>query len=115
MIGEGARGADRRALDAKLSLALAREPVAELRRRCIRLEFDRDREAARAVTTRAIGEFGAAQAPAGREQRQRLEDIGLPRAIVADQRDQLRRDLAARLRVRSIVGERQAPQARRKE
>ena len=113
MIGEGAGGADRRALDAKLPLALRRQPVAELRRRAIERDFDGDRKPAGAVASGAFGEFGAAQAASGRKERERLQHIGFARAILADERDESRVDVATRQCIGAKVGKREAPQQRR--
>ena len=88
VIGEGARRGDRRAVDAVEPLgrpvAVARlEADAELMDRAVVLDLDRDREAAGAADPRAGRKLGAAQAAAGREQRQRLEQIGLAGAVLA--------------------------------
>ena len=56
---------------------------AELTGLAVRLHFDRKREPAGAADARAIGELGPPQAPARREQRQGLEQIGLAGAILA--------------------------------
>ena len=104
VIGEGARRADRRAVDAVEPLArlvaVARfEADAELMDRAFVLDLDRDRESAAAADPRAGGEFGAAQAAAGREQRQGLEQIGLAGAVLAAEDDEraFQRQVEARI------------------
>jgi hypothetical protein len=52
-----------------------------------------DGEGAVALLARHIGQRGAAQAPARREQRDRLEDIGFARAVFAHQQVELARAL----------------------
>ena len=84
------------------------DPGAELNVAGRRLDLDRDREAAGAPVSRAIGKFGAAQAPAGRQQRQGFERIGLPRAIVAGQHDSLPCDGEVELGVGAKIGERES-------
>ena len=65
MIGEGPRRGDGRAFDAKLTFAIGGKSVAELRRRIVAGEFNRDGVAAIAIMPRAFGEIGAAQTAAG--------------------------------------------------
>ena len=93
VIGEGARRGDRRAVDAVEPLArlvaVARlEADAELMDRAFVLDLDRDRKAAASADPRAGCELGAAQAAAGGEQRQGLEQIGLAGAVLAAEDDQ---------------------------
>ena len=47
------------------------------------LDFDRERKAASAARACAFGELRPAQAPPRREQRERLEEIGLAGAVLA--------------------------------
>ena len=94
MVGEGARRGDGRAVDAVEPLAglspsaLRSKPDAELMDCAFVLDLDRDRESAGAADPRAGRELGAAQAAAGREQRQGLEQIGLAGAVLAAKDDE---------------------------
>ncbi len=86
VVAEGARGGDRRPIDAVLPLAAAfgRGPTAaELARLAALLHFDRNGEAAGAAHARAFGKLRPSQAPARGEQRQGLEEIGLAGAVLA--------------------------------
>ncbi len=93
MIGEGAGRGDRRAVDAMLAAGgrlafLAIEAGAELMLGAVAFDQNRDGETARAALACAFGEFGAPQAATGREQRQRLDQIGLAGAVFAAQSHQ---------------------------
>ena len=77
-----ARPSPRRRLEAGAEAMLAIRVV----------ERDRDGEGAGAAVPRHLGELGAAQAAARREQRQRFEEVGLAGAVLADERDERPRD-----------------------
>ncbi len=114
MIGESAGGGDRRPVDAKAPrralLAAGRlQSMAELRDGAIGDELDRDRETAGALPPRAIGQLRPAQPAPGREQRQRLENIGLAGPILAGERHQLRLYRAIQRGIGAIIGELQPP------
>ena len=87
--------------------------MAELRRYAVGLDINRDREAAGAATPRAFADLRPPQTAAGRKHRERLEHIGLARAILAGERDKPYADVTARLRIGAKVRERQPPHARR--
>ena len=59
------------------------QAAAELARLAALLDLDRNREAAGAADARAFGKLRPSQAPAGGEQRQGLEEIGLAGAVLA--------------------------------
>jgi hypothetical protein len=91
MVGEGARRGDGGAIDAAFASGGGEalgglQPRAELGEAVGALQLDRDGEAAAPACPRHIGEIGAAQSAALREQRQGLDEIGLAGAIVAGQR-----------------------------
>ena len=83
------------------------ETDAELAGAPLVLDLDRDREAARPADARASGELGAAQAAARREQRQRLEQIGLAGAVLAAKDDQRALEREVERRVGAEVAEHQ--------
>src|SRR5205085_10544923 len=68
------------------------EPSAEAVLAVGGVERDRGRERARPRKARHVGELRPAQAPAGREQRQRLEEVRLAGPVLADERDAAARE-----------------------
>ncbi len=116
MVGEGARRGDRLAVDAETLLQRALGHVrarSHLHRAALfAAQFHRHGEAAAPAFAGEVGKLGAAQAAARREQRQRLQQIGLARAIVARERHdsggkaQVERGIGAEIR------QRDAPHAR---
>ena len=87
VIGKGARGADGGAVDAVEPLAPF-EPEAHRADLALLLHFDGDREAAGAVEAGAIGKLRPPEAASGREQRKRLQKVGLAGAVLADEGDE---------------------------
>ena len=92
MIGEGRGRADRLAVDPAAprglrALGRRLDPGAERGSAERALDLGRDRPGAVALARCHFLERGAAQAAAGREKRDRLQEIGLARAVRAQQHD----------------------------
>ena len=117
VIGKDARRGNRFAIQPISALGDAFghfQPGPQLQRAArLALDFKRHREAAGTVFARHFLEVGAAQAPAGGEERQGFEQIGLARAIVAGERDETPRRAQVERGIGAEIGQRDAPDERR--
>ncbi len=84
-IAEGARRRDGETVHAKAPALNGLEPMTELNEMTVRLELDRNAEAARSFLASAVLAFGAPQTAPRREHRERFEEIGLAGAVLAGQ------------------------------
>jgi hypothetical protein len=75
-------------MDARRAIGPRLQPGAEPARRALVGEQDRNCKAAGAARARAIGHLRATQPAPWREQRERLDEIGLAGAVLAGQRDE---------------------------
>ena len=111
MLGEGALGCRRRAIDAKASrriaLAIGLQSMAELQDLVVCLQFDGNREASRPVMPRAKADLRAAQPAPRRKHRERFENIGLSSAVFAGERDGPGAEPRVERRVGAKVAQRQ--------
>jgi class 3 adenylate cyclase/tetratricopeptide (TPR) repeat protein len=120
MIGERTGRRRRRTIDAEaarlLVVVVGRvEADAKLDAMASCLDLDRDGEAAAAADPRALGELGPPEAATGREQRQRLKDVGLAGAVLTGEHDHARVEREIERRVGAEIGEDQPPHRRRGE
>ena len=114
--GRGCGGAiDAEAAGLRLPAIRRLEARAELHAPAATFDLDRYGETAAAANPRAFGELGAAQAAAGRKQRQGFEHVGLAGAVLAGQHDHVRVERKIERRIGAEIGKDQPPHRRRGE
>ena len=100
------RGAAPSSRNTRRSASRLRQPVPMSGLALLRLQPRRDRPAAGAVLARQVGAAGTAQAAAGNQQRQRLQQVGLAAAVRAVQHADPRRRAPGQRGIVAEVGQR---------